>query len=118
MPDPGNRRCPSWCEQPEGHLNVESAGPGDYHVADGTVIELPEISGLRDITVIQVAIEQYVTATTTYQPVISLGRSVDSPDNEVLTLDEAAAVAEAFTRAVAAVRAAQASQPSHDDNIT
>ncbi|OAA18129.1 hypothetical protein UG55_11275 [Frankia sp. EI5c] len=118
MPDSGNRHCPSWCEQPAGHLNVQPAGPGDYHLAEGTVIELPEIPGLRDITVMQVAIEQYVTAATTYQPVISLGHGVDHPDNHVLTLDEAAAVAEALTRAVAAVRTSQAPPLPPSDNIS
>jgi hypothetical protein len=115
MPDPVNRSCPTWCEQPAGHLHVEPAGPGDYHVSEFTVIDLPGIPGVRDQTAIQVAIEQYVTATDTYQPVISLGVGEEDPDSEAFTLDEADALAAALTRAVAAARNSQTVQPPNDD---
>jgi hypothetical protein len=79
------------------------------------VIDLPDIPGVRDQTVIQVAVEQYVTATTTYQPVIFLGVGEEDPDSEAFTLDEADALAAALIRAVAAARNAQTGQPSSDD---
>ncbi|MCK9903573.1 hypothetical protein CC117_29135 [Parafrankia colletiae] len=116
MPDPASRSCPSWCEQPAGHLHVEPAGPGDYHVSEFTVIDLPGIPGVRDQTAIQVAIEQYVTATTTYQPMISLGAGEEDPDSEAFTLAEADTLAATLTRAVAAARNAQPHQPSKDDD--
>lgn len=62
MTAPVDRSCPPWCEQPAGHLFVEPAGPGDYHISAFTVIDLPQLPGLRDTTAIQVAIEQYITA--------------------------------------------------------
>ncbi|ABW12265.1 hypothetical protein Franean1_2842 [Parafrankia sp. EAN1pec] len=116
MPDPASRSCPSWCEQPAGHLHVEPAGPGDYHVSEFTVIDLPGIPGVRDQTAIQVSIEQYVTATTTYQPMISLGAGAEDPDSEAFTLDEADALAATLTRAVAAARKAETHRPPKGDN--
>ncbi|KPM56934.1 hypothetical protein E0F15_20535 [Frankia sp. B2] len=118
MPDPATSSCPPWCEQPAGHLDVVPAGPGDYHVSEFTVIDLPPIPGVRDQTAIQVAIEQYVTATTTYQPMISLGAGEEDPDSEAFTLDEADTLAATLTRAVAAARNAQTHQPPKDDDHT
>ncbi len=115
MIDDVDRSCPPWCQQPAGHLHVETAGPGDYHISEFTLIDLPEIPGLREETAIQVAIEQYVTATTTYQPVISLGLGDDDTDSEALTLEEADAVASALTRAVTAAHDGQARQPQDND---
>ncbi|CUU56560.1 hypothetical protein Ga0074812_10888 [Parafrankia irregularis] len=105
MTRPAERSCPPWCAQPAGHLVTEPAGPGDYHISAFTVIDLPQIPGLRDTTAIQVAIEQYVTATTTHQPMIAIGLGADDADNEALTLDEIDALISALTRAVAHVRA-------------
>jgi hypothetical protein len=101
---PVERPCPPWCEQPADHLFVEPTGPGDYHVSDFVVIDLPQIPGLRDTTAIQVAIEQYVTATTTYPPMISLGLGPDGADNEALTVVEVDAFIAVLTRAVNTVR--------------
>ncbi|CAO5174514.1 conserved hypothetical protein [Frankia sp. AiPs1] len=104
MNAPVGSACPRWCDQPAGHLGVEAAGPADYHVSAFTLVDLPEIPGIREGTAIQVAIEQYVTSTTSYDPLISLGIGDDTPDSEPLTLDEAAALAAALTRAVTAAR--------------
>ncbi|MEX5713377.1 hypothetical protein AB1484_35430 [Parafrankia sp. FMc6] len=118
MTTPADRPCPPWCEQPTGHLTLEPSGPGDYHVSAFTVIDLPTLPGLRDTTEIQIAIEQYITATTTYQPVISLGIGPDGADSEALTLDEADTIAAALTRAVTAARNTQAHRPSDDNAPT
>jgi len=104
----GDRSCPPWCEQPAGHLYVEPDGPGSYHVSGFTVLDLPEIPGLREQTTVQVSVEQYVTAATVHQPMISLGYGVeDDPESEALTLDEAKRLIDARTRAVSAARDGQ-----------
>ncbi|WP_261566926.1 hypothetical protein [Frankia gtarii] len=115
--DAVDRACPPWCQQPAGHLHVETDGPGDYHTAEIALIDLPEIPGLRGETALAVRVEQYVTATTTYQPVISLGLddNGEPADNEALTLDEADTVASAITRGVTAVRNARTSGSQDDD---
>jgi hypothetical protein len=110
--EPVDAACPPWCDQPTGHLQVEPAGPGDYHISAFTVIDLPEIAGIREGAALQVAIEQYVTSTTTYDPLISLAVGDDDPDSEALTLDEADALATALSRAVTAARDAHAHPPS------
>ncbi|MBL7487794.1 hypothetical protein I6A60_35915 [Frankia sp. AgB1.9] len=100
-----DRSCPPWCEQPTGHLYVEPEGPGDYHVSEFTVIDLPAIPAVRDDTALQVSIEQYITAEAAHQPLISLSHGEkDDPDSEALTLDEAEALIAALTHAVTAVR--------------
>ncbi|ORT46686.1 hypothetical protein [Frankia sp. KB5] len=116
MSAPVDTTCPPWCDQPAGHLHVETAGPGDYHISAFTLVDLPEIPGIRDGTAIQVAIEQYVTSTTTYDPLISLGLGDDDPESEALTLDEADALAAALTRAVTAARGAQTRQNLNGDS--
>jgi len=118
MSAPVNSACPPWCDQPAGHLHVETAGPGDYHISAFTLIDLPEIPGIREGTALQVAIEQYVTSTTTYDPLISLGIGDDDPDSEALTLDEADALAAALHRAVTATRDGQARQIPNGDGPT
>ncbi|ABW12063.1 hypothetical protein Franean1_2633 [Parafrankia sp. EAN1pec] len=107
MTAPVDGSCPPWCAQPAGHLSVDPTGPGDYHIAEFTVIDLPQLPGVRDTTSIQVVIEQYVTATTVHQPMIALGLGPDGEDNEALTPDEVDALTAVLTRAVAQVRTAQ-----------
>ncbi len=109
MTDGVDRACPPWCQQPSGHLRMETDGPGDYHTAEIALIDLPEIPGLRGETALTVTIEQYVTVRVVYQPVISLGLGGEGEpaDSEALTLDEADTLASAITRAVTAVRNAQ-----------
>ncbi|MCM3883081.1 hypothetical protein [Frankia sp. R82] len=114
MNAPAGTACPPWCDQPAGHLHVDVAGPGDYHVSAFALVGLPEIPGIREGTTLQVAIEQYVTSTITYDPLISLGIGDDDPDNEALTLDEADALAAALIKAVARARATGTGQPSND----
>ncbi|WP_131787160.1 DUF6907 domain-containing protein [Protofrankia symbiont of Coriaria ruscifolia] len=116
MNAPVDTSCPPWCDQPAGHLHVETAGPGDYHISEFTLVDLPEIPGIREGTAIQVAIEQYVTSTTTYDPLISLGLGDDDPDSEALTLDEADTLATTISRAVTAARDAQTRQSPNDDS--
>ncbi|TCJ34627.1 hypothetical protein [Parafrankia sp. BMG5.11] len=116
MTAPADRSCPSWCKQPADHLFVEPTGPGDYHISEFTVIDLPQIPGLRDTTAIQVAVEQYVTATTIHQPMIAIGLGPDGADNEALTPDEVDALTAALTRAVTQVRTVQThpNRTNHD----
>ncbi|WP_239308925.1 hypothetical protein [Frankia sp. Cj3] len=80
------------------------------------MVDLSEIPGIREGTAIQVAIEQYVTSTTAYEPLISLGLGDDDPDSEALALDEADALAAALSRAVTAARDAQARQIPNGDS--
>ncbi len=116
MTDDVDRACPPWCQQPAGHLHTETDGPGDYHTAEIALIDLPEIPGLRGESALTVTVQQYVTATTTYQPVISLGLggAGEPADDDAFTLDEADTLASAITRAITAVRSAPTSR-SQDD---
>ncbi len=108
--------CPRWCQQPAGHLYVETEGPGDYHIAEIALIDLPDIPGLRGKTALTVTIEQYVTVRAVHHPVISLSLGDgETADNEALTLDEASALASAITHAVTAVRNARTSHSQNDD---
>jgi hypothetical protein len=116
MSDPVDVTCPAWCDQPAGHLHVETGGPGDYHVSVFTLVDLPEIPGIRERSAIQVAIEQYVTSTTAYDPLISLGKGNDDPDSEALTLDEADALATTLRDAVTAARGAQTPPSLNDES--
>lgn len=100
------RSCPSWCQEPAGHLRPEPDGLGDYHMAEIALIDLPEIDGIRaDILELAVRIEQYVTHATTYPPVITFGSGdVDDPDREGLTADEVEDLVVALKRAIATLR--------------
>jgi hypothetical protein len=115
MSAPTGTACPPWCDQPAGHLHIEAAGPGDYHLSEFTTIDLPHLPGLRNENSLQITIEQYVTATTTYQTVIALGYGAEGADDaEALTLDEADALAAALIKAVTRARATGTGQPSND----
>jgi hypothetical protein len=110
------RSCPPWCDQPADHLYLEPAGSGDYHLSEFTIIDLPHLPGLRHENSLQITIEQYVTATTTYQTVIALGYGAEGADDaEALTLQEAEALAAALTHAVARARTTGTDRPSNDD---
>ena len=109
------RSCPPWCDQPADHLYLESAGSGDYHLSEFTTIDLPHLPSLRHENSLQITIEQYVTATTTYQTLIALGYGAEGADDaEALTLDEADALAAALIKAVTRARATGTGQPSND----
>jgi hypothetical protein len=112
-----DRPCPPWCQEPPGHLHPEADGPGDYHIAESPLMQLPEIPGLRGDTTAQVTIEQYVTRTATYEPVIAVcfGDEGEPSGNEALTLDEADALASALHRAVATVRAVPSGSAQETD---
>ncbi|WP_369812960.1 hypothetical protein [Frankia sp. R43] len=101
------RSCPSWCQEPAGHLRPEPNGPGGYHTAEIALIDLPERDGIRgDPLELVVRIEQYVTHTTADPPVITLGSSdIDEPDREGLTADETEDLVGALQRAIATLRA-------------
>jgi hypothetical protein len=97
-----HRPCPPWCQEPAGHLKPNVGGPGDYHTATVTSIILPEISGLRGASgyPLQVTVEQYVTTSDSYQPMVAvdLGHSGELSGHESLTPQEARQLAEALVR--------------------
>nr|MDT0667580.1 hypothetical protein [Micromonospora sp. DSM 115978] len=59
----------------------------------------------------------YVTTTTTYETMISLGfgPGPDGPDDDALTLDDATALAAALARAVTAARDTRPRPPQDGD---
>ncbi|KPM56929.1 hypothetical protein E0F15_20505 [Frankia sp. B2] len=103
--------CPAWCQLPEGHLRLESGGPGDQHIAEIAEIDIPEIPGLRSAVngPLRVRVEQYVTASTVHPAVISADFGDHAPTRggfEYLTAQEAQALAWMLIRAATTIDAA------------
>ncbi|ONH34163.1 MULTISPECIES: DUF6907 domain-containing protein [Protofrankia] len=118
--DDHDRSCPPWCQEPAGHLHVETDGPGDYHTTELALIDLPEIPGLRGEAAVRVTIEQYVTASTTHPPmiVIDAGDGGELDGYGRLTPEEAHTTAAALRRAVTVVQTFgnQTTGPSDGDD--
>lgn len=119
MTDDPDLSCPPWCQQPTGHLHLDD-GRGDYHTADVTTINFPEIPGLRGESSALVRIGQYVTRARTYEPVISLDVDDDGDAGSIesLTPDDAAALAAALHQAIATLTSTPTSPGDDGDSAT
>ncbi len=100
--------CPPWCQQPAGHCDPEPGGPGDYHTAQIASIDFPAIPGLRSAGngPLSVRVEQYVTAASTYAPVVATDFGDPGATRggyECLTPEEAQALAWMLIRAATTI---------------
>lgn len=104
--------CPPWCQETPGHCQPEPSGPGHYHTAEIAAVDFPEIPGLRGPAngPLRVRVEQYVTAATTYAPVVTT--AFGDPDGtrdgyECLTPDEGKILAWMLLRAAMTIEDAR-----------